>query len=52
MSFAAIVTGLLVWLSLPAFLKGRLAPGTFAVVRPAAKWAGICIIAGGIIYGL
>ncbi|MGM9870281.1 MAG: hypothetical protein ACI31E_00620 [Muribaculaceae bacterium] len=52
MSFAAIITGLLVWFSLPAFLASRLSADKLPTVRTASKWAGILIIVGGILYGL
>lgn len=52
MSFAAVITGLLVWFSLPAFLASRLSADKLPTVRTASKWAGILIILGGILYGL
>ncbi len=52
MSIAAFIIGLLVWLSMPAFLQGRVAAERLPLVRSVCKWLGIVILAIGVVCGL
>lgn len=50
MSLPLVITALLLWLSVPALLQGRLTPGRAALARRACRWAAAAVMCCALIY--